>query len=144
MKQGINDRILWGIVFFGIALMLAGIVYFILRHPNEGFFYFGVGFILFCLFGLVPNRIVIMTDGILMSAFFRKKYLAYEEIEHMEWKCTGKLITSNYTGYLYMKKGYRRKILCRDEETLKVLNDIVMRAVAVGHSDRAGEILYLR
>lgn len=144
MKQRMSDRILWGIVIFGIALMVAGIVCFILKRPNEGLFYFGLGLILFYLFAMIPNRIVIKRDGIVMSAFLRKKYFAYEDIDRMEWKCTGKILATNYTGYLFMKNGGRRKILCRDEATLIGLNEIVMRAVAVGHSERDGEILFLR
>lgn len=143
MKR-MSDRVLWGIVFFGIALMIVGIVYFGLRKPNEGVFYLGLGLILFWLFAMIPNRIVVKREGIVLSAFLRKKYFAFEDIDLFDWKCTGKILTTNYTGYLHMKKGGRRKILSRNEEVLKELNEIVMRALATGHSEREGETLYLR
>lgn len=144
MKKRMSDRILWAIVIFGAALMVAGVVHWILRRPNEGLFYFGLGLILFYLFAMIPNRIVIKHDGIVMSAFLRKKYFAFEDMDRMEWVCTGKILATNYTAYLFMKNGRRRKILSRDEATLIYLNEIVMRAIAVGHSERDGEILYLR
>lgn len=139
-----SDRVLWAIVLFGIALMLVGLVHFGLRRPNEGVFYLGLGLILFWLFAMMPNRILIKRDGIVLSAFLRKRYFAFADIDLFDWKCTGKILTSNYTGYLHMKKGGRRKILSRNEEVLKELNEIVMRALATGHSEREGEVLYLR
>lgn len=144
MKQRMSDRVLWVIVIFGIALMLVGLVYFGLRRPNEGIFYLGLGLILFWLFAMMPNRILIKRDGIVLSAFLRKRYFAFEDIDLFDWKCTGKILTTNYTGYLHMKKGGRRKILSRNENVFKELNEIIMRALTTGHSGREGEILYLR
>lgn len=143
-EKRMGKKALWTIVIFGIALMIAGIVHWILARHTEGLFYFGLGLILFYLFAMIPNQIIVQKDGIEMRAFLRKKFLPYEEIDHLSWVCSGKLITTSYTGYLHMKKGGKRKLLSRDEASLKLLNEIVMRALAVGHSERAGEIIYLR
>lgn len=143
-EKRLGDKVLWAIVVFGAVLMVVGIVRWLMGSPPEGLFYFGLGLILFYLFAMIPNRIVIKHDGIEMKAFLRKKFFAYEDIEYIDWKCTGKILSTNYTGYLHMKKGGKRKILSRDENALKILNEVVMRALAVGHSDREGEIVYLR
>lgn len=144
MNQRMGDKVLWAIAIFGVVLIAAGVVRFIQGHADEGFFYAGLGFILFYLFAMIPNRILIGKDGITMQAFLRKRYIPYEAIESMSWKCTGKILASSYTGFLHMVKGGRRKIFSKDEETLKYLNEVIMRALAVGYSDRDGEVLYLR
>lgn len=144
MNQRMGDKLLWAIVGFGVILIIAGIIRWGMGYGQEGMFYLCLGFILFYLFAMIPNRILIKKDGIEMKAFLRKRFIPFTDMESMSWKCTGKILVSSYTGYIHMAKGGRRKIFCKDDETLKHLNEVIMRALAVGYSDHDGEVLYLR
>lgn len=141
----IGDGFLKGVTVFGVILMLVGIYCWVFRKmPTEGLFFFGCGFILFYMFAMVANRIIIQSEGIVLSAFLRKRKIAYADIDFLDYKITGKLLATNYTGILHMKNGLRRKVLSRSEEALLELREVIHRAQAKGYSERAGEIIYLR
>lgn len=144
MNKRMSDKLLWAIVIFGMVLMLWGVVSWVRGNQEEGFYCAGLGLILMGMFAWVPNRVLIKKDGIVLSAFIRKRFFAYEEIDQIVWKCTGKILTTCYTGRMLLVKGGGRKLLSKDEESLKYLNEVVQRAKAIGHSDREGEIVFLR
>ena len=144
MNRRMSDKVLWAIVIFGIALMLAGVVCWARGYPGEGVYCFGLGLIIFGMFAWSPNRVLVKNDGIVLSGFARKRFFAYEDIDQIVWKCTGKILVTSYTGRMLLVKGGGRKILSKDEESLRYLNEVVQRAKAVGHSDRDGEIIFLR
>lgn len=141
----IGDGFLKGVTVFGVVLMLVGIYCWAIRRmPSEGLFFFGCGFILFYMFAMIPNRVIIQKDGLVLSAFLRKRKITFADMDFLDYKITGKILATNYTGILHMKSGLRRKILSRSEDALLQLREIIQRAQAKGYSEREGEIIYLR